>query len=98
MTFFFTFRSKVEDMGGPKAISRDFMVHKNVVLRELGDCVVEAGNWEVTKYGRGVYMNAVKYGKILWTELTMMPWEEENDTTDCDGKDCIPSLHTFVKK
>ena len=35
MTFFFTFRSKVEDMGGPKAVSRDFMVQTNVILREV---------------------------------------------------------------
>eukprot|EP00092_Neocalanus_flemingeri_P046337 GFUD01052105.1.p1 GENE.GFUD01052105.1~~GFUD01052105.1.p1 ORF type:complete len:163 (+),score=50.29 GFUD01052105.1:39-491(+) len=99
--FWLTFRSKVENVGGPPAVSSDFMVLKNSILRELGDYVVESGNWEVRNFGRGVYMTAARNGKIQWKEITMKPWNEERETSNSDenkGKDCIRSLHTFVKK
>eukprot|EP00092_Neocalanus_flemingeri_P068140 GFUD01083221.1.p1 GENE.GFUD01083221.1~~GFUD01083221.1.p1 ORF type:complete len:100 (-),score=33.49 GFUD01083221.1:166-465(-) len=96
--FWVTFRSKIEDVGGPPAVSSDFMVLKNSILRELGDYVVESGNWKVRKFGRGVYMTAAMNGKILWKEITINPWDEEQEISNSDeskGKDRSPSLYTI---
>eukprot|EP00091_Calanus_sinicus_P020500 TRINITY_DN5626_c0_g1_i4.p1 TRINITY_DN5626_c0_g1~~TRINITY_DN5626_c0_g1_i4.p1 ORF type:complete len:149 (-),score=37.34 TRINITY_DN5626_c0_g1_i4:55-501(-) len=97
--FWVTFRSKIEDMGGPAAVSGQFMELNNTILRELGDSVVESGTWSVPKFGRGVYMYAARGGEVMWHEITMSPWgEEQAGKGESSTKDCISSLHTFVKK
>ena len=86
--FWVNFRSNVEDGGGPKSVSSDFMKFKNVIRRQVagilvvvslyqtfffqvGESVVETGQWIVPGFAEGVYMTEAKDGKIMWEEATM---------------------------
>eukprot|EP00092_Neocalanus_flemingeri_P096001 GFUD01122183.1.p1 GENE.GFUD01122183.1~~GFUD01122183.1.p1 ORF type:complete len:119 (+),score=42.57 GFUD01122183.1:108-464(+) len=69
--FWVNFRSNVEDGGGPKATSSEFMKFKNVIRREVGDALVESGQWEVPGFAAGLYISMARDGRVMWEEATM---------------------------
>merc|ERR1719186_2190191 len=62
--FWVNFRSNIEDGGGPKSVSSEFMKFKNVIRRQVGDSVVESGQWILPGFAEGVYMTEAKDGRL----------------------------------
>ena len=38
---------------------------------QVGDGIVESGQWEVPGYANGLYMSLAIAGKVMWEEATM---------------------------
>ena len=69
--FWRNFRNSIEDGGGPKVSCGEFMTFKNVIRKNIGDSLVESGQWECPGFASGVYMILAKNGKIAWETVTM---------------------------
>ena len=43
----------------------------NMFYFQIGDGIVESGQWEVPGYANGLYMRLAIGGKVMWEEATM---------------------------
>eukprot|EP00092_Neocalanus_flemingeri_P103928 GFUD01133039.1.p1 GENE.GFUD01133039.1~~GFUD01133039.1.p1 ORF type:complete len:170 (+),score=33.88 GFUD01133039.1:56-565(+) len=60
------FKEEAEKDGRPKFLMR----FNNLIQRKVDDTIIEAADWIVDGYDRGVYMHAVQGGRIIWDMAT----------------------------